>query len=281
MNQYKKIYILMATYNGGLYIRAQLDSLLKQAYKNWILYIHDDNSTDTTTTIIKEYQDRYRDKIIYIDDNISMRSAKNNFTYLLNKIDNNFDYLMFCDQDDIWLNTKIEETCNRMMELEAKNSNLPILVFTDLTVVDKDLQPLSKSMMNFQSKDINIINSLKYMLVENIITGCTIMLNKHAKTLALPVSEHAIMHDWWIALKVKQNNGIISYIDNPLILYRQHETNDTGAKQFSFYKALLKFSSFVKYKKTAIDLNLNISLIEIFFLKLSLLSKHIYRKMQE
>ena len=277
-NYQAKIYILLATYNGAKYLKDQLDSLLVQTYKEWVLYIHDDNSSDETVNIIKEYQSHYIDKIIYIDDTITTGSAKNNFTYLLNYIDDNYDYLMFCDQDDIWLPKKIETTYLEMLKLEVMHPSLPLLVFTDLTVVDQNLNILSNSLMNYQNKDISIINSLEYMLVENLVTGCTVMINRQSKELSLPISKHAIMHDWWITLQVKNNNGIISYLESSYILYRQHENNDTGAKKFSLLKMFSKISSIYKYKKTATDLGLDISFIDIVMTKLLLVTKHIFKK---
>ena len=87
----KKIYILLATYNGESFLKDQLESLILQTYTNWTIFIHDDNSTDQTLTILKEYQSKYQKKIILLEDNIATGSAKNNFTYLLNMIDDNFD----------------------------------------------------------------------------------------------------------------------------------------------------------------------------------------------
>ena len=51
-----KIEILMATYNGETYIREQIDSIINQTYKNWILLVRDDNSKDNTVSIIEEYE---------------------------------------------------------------------------------------------------------------------------------------------------------------------------------------------------------------------------------
>ena len=110
------IYILLATYNGEEYIKEQIESLLHQTYQHWTLIIHDDNSSDNTVNIIKEYVKKYPEKIIFIDDDISTGGAKENFAYLLNKIDKNFDYLMFCDQDDVWLNNRIKLFYKKIIE---------------------------------------------------------------------------------------------------------------------------------------------------------------------
>ena len=117
----KKIYILLATYNGEKYLKEQLDSLFEQTNQHWTLWIHDDNSKDNTISIIKEYQSKYPNKIKFLDDNISTGGAKENFTYLLENIDDDYEHIMFCDQDDVWLEDKIDITLKKMLEIEKEN----------------------------------------------------------------------------------------------------------------------------------------------------------------
>ena len=117
-----KIDILLATYNGEKYLAQQLDSILNQSYQDFIIRIHDDNSIDGTIDIIKKYQMRYPEKIKYLDDNISTGSAKNNFEYLLNKSD--AQYIMFSDQDDIWLQNKIELSIEKIINIEKTSINM-------------------------------------------------------------------------------------------------------------------------------------------------------------
>ena len=236
----KKIYILMATYNGEKYIREQIDSLLSQTYHDWTLIIHDDNSKDATVDIIKDYENKYPYKIKLIDDEISTGGAKENFTYLLNNIDDNYDYIMFCDQDDIWKKDKIEKTLQKMNEEEFKNINkYPIIVFTDLIIVDQKLNVISESMWKYQrvkptfSQDINRLSTC------NVITGCTMMMNK-LSIKEYKLTKKALMHDWLLSLQILKIGGKIVYIDEGLILYRQHGKNVSGAKKTTFLGYLQK-----------------------------------------
>lgn len=271
----KVIYILLATYNGEKYIREQLESLLEQTYQNWILWIHDDGSKDSTLNIIKEYEEKLPNKIKLLNDGLKCSGAKQNFTHLLSSIDDNFNYIMFCDQDDVWLENKIEITLNKMIEVENRNQNKPIIIHTDLKVVDEGLNTIADSYFIYQkikpqwSKDFNI------SLVQNSVTGCTMMINKKAKEISLPIGNNAIMHDWWILLKVLQNNGVVEYIDKPTILYRQHSSNDTGAKGFSFRKLLNKMNSLQKYKNMCDDLNISKSSFELSLLKIKSLLERV------
>ena len=121
------IVILLSTYNGEKYLKDQLDSILSQSYKNFEIIARDDGSSDETINILKSYNI----KILDTDKNLG---AKLSFSVLLDYAVTNTDadYFMFCDQDDIWKNDKIEKTITMMKALEKTNSDLPLLVHTDL-----------------------------------------------------------------------------------------------------------------------------------------------------
>ena len=257
----------MATYNGEKYLQEQIDSLLNQTYQNWVLWIHDDNSNDKTVEIIEKYQNNYPNKIRFIHDNISTGGAKENFTYLLNKIDNNFDYIMFCDQDDVWLENKIEITLEKMREIEKSNIDKPVLIHTDLVVVDEKLNVIADSMFQYQKLSLNNQKNIKLIAMENIVTGCTMMLNKKLALLGKNIPNEAIMHDWWIAIITLKENGIIGFINETTILYRQHALNTVGSKQVNllhYLKKLLTVKSiihsyksiYLQYTKAGIKMNI-------------------------
>ena len=231
-----KINILIATYNGEQFLQEQLESLFQQSYTNWKLLIHDDGSTDNTINIIKDYILKYPDKIQFFDDKLNFGSALVNFSFLLEK--SNAKYIMFCDQDDIWLPNKIELTVKKMQELERENPNIPLLIHTDLKVVDSNLNVLSNSYWSYQGIDPQY-DTLNRLLVQNIITGCTVMINRKLGDIALPIPNEVIMHDWWLGL-VASVFGQIHSIDIPTILYRQHDNNDTGASSFNIGTILNK-----------------------------------------
>lgn len=263
-----KIYILMATYNGEKYLKEQLDSLFNQTCQNWILFVHDDNSTDNTLNIIKEYKKIYSQKIKLLDEKISSGGAKKNFTYLLNNIDDSYDYIMFCDQDDIWVEDKIEVSLKKMKEVEANNPFLPVLIHTDLNVVDANLNLLSDSFFKYQKINPQWSKDFELSLVQNSVTGCTMIINKQAQEIALPIGANAIMHDWWILLRVLQKNGIVEYLKESTVLYRQHYLNEVGAQGFSWLMLSRKVNSLKKYYLMSKDLGLDFSFFKIMYLKI-------------
>ncbi|MGE5329787.1 MAG: glycosyltransferase family 2 protein [Deltaproteobacteria bacterium] len=245
-----KIDILLSTYNGEKFIREQLDSLLGQTFQDWRLLIRDDGSLDATIEIIQEYSKRYPEKIVFINDQDKHLGACFSFARLLELSD--AEYMMFCDQDDVWLDNKIEITLAKMLEMEKAYFDKPILVHTDLKVADQNLKVSSDSIWRYQKLNPER-QSLNYMLVENNVTGCTVLINKKLKELVMPFSKEAIIHDWWLAL-VASALGKIGYVKQPTILYRQHGRNEIGAKKYSLKYFIKKFEN--KNKMTNLFYNI-------------------------
>ncbi len=234
---HNQIDILLSTYNGAEYLDGLVMSILNQTYQNWRLLIRDDGSTDHTMDMILTYVKQYPNKIIYIDDNLANLGPSQSFSKLMDY--SNADFIMFCDQDDVWIDHKIELTLEKMQSLEEIYPDKPLLVHTDLTVVDKDLQTIANSFWSYQRLNPNY-NSLNYLLIQNIATGCTMMMNKQLKDLVLPVPNESIMHDWWIALVASIYAGVY-HLNTSTVLYRQHGENNIGAKKYSLYYFLTRY----------------------------------------
>lgn len=242
--------ILLSTYNGSKYLRELIDSIINQTYQNWQLIIRDDGSKDDTFKIIQGFIKQFPEKIIYIDDQYYNLGPNQSFSKLMEY--SNANYIMFCDQDDIWLNNKIELTIKKMLVLEGKYSDRPLLVHTDLTVVDKDLKIIFNSFWKYQKLNPECKN-LNNIIIQNIVTGCSMMINKKLKELAQPIPTDAIMHDWWIALVASIYSGIYE-IESPSILYRQHNENNIGAKKYSFYYYITRLGKINESHKSNIKI---------------------------
>lgn len=220
--------ILLSTYQGEKYLDELLASIINQTYQDWLLCVRDDGSTDGTMSILNTYQIKYPGKIKIISHPKGNIGIVRSFEELLQA--SSSEYIMFCDQDDVWLPNKVELTLHKMQHLESAHSALPLLVHTDLTVVDSDLQVISPSFWNFSKLDQCLLSrNFNYLGVCNGVTGCTAMINRPAKESALPFPATARMHDAWIALCVAKN-GKIDYVDESTILYRQHAKNVIGAQ---------------------------------------------------
>ena len=221
--------ILLATYNSEKYLRQQLDSVLNQSYTDWKLYIRDDGSKDKTLEIVNEYIQR-DDRLYLLHDEVKGRGAKNSFLWLLEQTDSS--YTMFCDHDDVWFPEKIEVTLKQMLEMEQIYPTLPVVVHTDLEVTDPELKTISPSFWEYTRLNA-IVNNMRMIPVNNVVTGCTMLINKKAKEVAFPVHPDALMHDSWITLRVLSNKGIVSALPRATIFYRQHGANTLGAIKYN------------------------------------------------
>ena len=221
-----KLAILLATYNSEKYLVELLDSIVNQTYRDFSLYIRDDGSTDSTLQILEQYAARH-DNFFILSDTVKSRRAMGSFFWLLERVE--ADYYMFCDHDDIWLKSKVENSLVKMLQIEQPAR--PAIVCTDLVVVDSNLNAISPSLWSYMRLRPELLTKLKFALSCNLFTGCTMMINRLARNLSLPVSPNAVMHDSWIGLRVLAAGGVVGWISTPQILYRQHTNNLFGAQR--------------------------------------------------
>ena len=215
----KKVDILLATYNGEQYLKEQLDSILAQSYNEFRLLISDDASTDDTVRILKEYEEKDTRITVFFQKENS--GVIKNFEFLLERVEN--EYYMFSDQDDIWKEDKIEKSIKKIEETDR-----------DLEVVDSDLNVTYKSYWKLKGiyNKIKKYNNFESLYLNNFVTGCTIISKKEfiRDVLPLPNTSKFVLHDYWIPLVLSQKHKI-SYIEEPLIKYRQHKNNKIGSKK--------------------------------------------------
>jgi glycosyltransferase involved in cell wall biosynthesis len=227
--------ILLATYNGGKYLHELIDSIISQSLQSWRLLIRDDGSTDKTLSILSQYAEKFPNNIKIVNDAYGRLGPAKSFERLL--FLSSAPYVAFCDQDDVWLPDKLKVQMNAMLDAEPRlPNNCPLLVHTDMLVVDKNMNVLSKSFWKYQNINPANMTSLQRLLIQNHVTGCAILINRSLADISVPVPANAKMHDWWIAL-VAIVSGKIVWVEHPTVMYRQHDANDTGAKKWgiSYY----------------------------------------------
>lgn len=226
----------MATYNGEKYIEEQLQSIINQTYTDWRLIISDDCSRDRTVEILKRYQKSHSEKIIVHENSIPSGSAKNNFYNLLDYTTS--EYVMLSDQDDVWKPNKIALTYEKMRQMQKEyGRDIPLLVHTDLCVVDDKLETINGSLFSMQQMDYTR-NKLNNLLIENVVTGCTVMVNRSLLNMVYQKPKYSIMHDMWLAL-IAASFGKIGFVNSSTVFYRQHAGNLVGAKETCGMKYIL------------------------------------------
>lgn len=214
----EKVQILMSTYNGERFLEEQLNSLLQQTYDNMEILIRDDGSKDGTAAILKKYQEKYDNIQVYLEENVGLTKS---FFTLLQRSD--ADYIAFSDQDDVWLEEKVERAVERLEKIKE-----PALYCSNKILVDTNLKIIKE---NAHRK---LKPAFENAVVECICTGCTSMMNRAlAENIKEHIPENAIIHDWWCYLTASYLGKVI-FDENAYIWYRQHERNVIGASSTWF-----------------------------------------------
>lgn len=201
--------VALAAYNGEKYIKEQINSVLPQLSEDDEIVVSVDPSGDKTQDIVRDISlSDSRVKIIQGEG----RGLIKNFE---NAIKNSRgDIIFLCDQDDIWLEGKVQKV------KEAIENDGSLLCMHNARVVNEELEVINDSFFSVRGTRTGIINNI----VKNSYMGCCMAFRKEAKQYILPFPEKLPMHDQWIGL-VCERKGKVTLIDEPLLLYRRHEDN--------------------------------------------------------
>ena len=195
-----KIAIVLASYNGAKYIEDQIRSIQAQSIESWSLFIRDDGSSDDTMAKVTALLgDDHR--AILVRDNLGTLGPIKNFSELMRlALEDGADYIFLADQDDVWHPEKLRIFIDEMGRLEGvAGKELPLLVHSDLDVVNDSIETIHPSFMKYMRLAPNQ-SAIRVFLCQNIVTGCVCMVNRALLNLALPVPQEVLMHDWWLAL---------------------------------------------------------------------------------
>lgn len=209
--------ILLATYNGAAHVQEQIASLQRQTFADWRLLVRDDGSRDATPELIDALAVADA-RILVVRDTLGNLGFNGNFHALLRQ--SRAPWVMFCDQDDVWLPNKIERTLAVMRQQPAES---PVLVHCDAVVSDANLQPLRPRFIGDRGR----AHGLTSVLLANPVQGAAMMINAPLRTLML---QHVprIPFDCQAAL-LAEATGQRVFIPEALLLYRQHGSNALGA----------------------------------------------------
>jgi glycosyltransferase involved in cell wall biosynthesis len=212
--------ILLCTFNGGAYLREQLESFIAQTYSHWCLFVSDDGSTDQTLTLLNEYRLKLGSRLMILEG--PQRGFAQNFMSLIRNDNIKCDAYAFSDQDDIWLADKLERS---LAALAPVPKHVPSLYCSRTRLIDTDgrvtgLTPLFKKRPSF-----------KNALVQSLAGANTMLINDTARDLLARTDVDApiIAHDWLAYLIVSGCGGTVIYDAEPTVLYRQHAGNLIGA----------------------------------------------------
>lgn len=257
MNDSKKVVILLAAYNGEKYISDQIDSILNQSYNNIELIISDDESHDRTVEIVKEYCKNHTNvKLIHNKNN---GSPRNNFNNLISFALCHYkdEYIMFSDQDDIWMKNKIELECEKMklLEANAKRSE-PCLVYTNYYIKGENcVQTKIAYLYNKQSQ-----SKFSRIIMQSWLMGCTMICNMDLLRLAGLCPCEVPNHDEWLA-QIASLCGRIYYLHEPTMYHLLHENNATTRNDTTRLKNRIK-RTIIRFKTRNDDIQKRFTVIK-------------------
>lgn len=216
-----KVDILLPTYNGEKFVEQQIKSLLNQTYKNINILIRDDGSKDETRNIIKDLAE-LDNRIIFNNDVKENLGLVSNINFLLGI--SNAEYIMYCDQDDVWLDNKVEIMLNEILKREKElEKHTPVLVHSDCYITDQNLK-INGHFKGSRPLQYGLNNSLfKYY-----VQGASTLINSSLKKEIQPFIENVYIHDRYTHL-CAEIMGYRFYINQPLMYYRQHDSNVIGS----------------------------------------------------
>lgn len=212
----KKVAVIMSTYNGESFIREQMESILEQTYKNIEIIVRDDGSKDGTVAIVKEYQKKHKNIKLYEGENLGFVKS---FFELLKLTE--ADYYSYADQDDIWIENKIELAVNSLNKLDNTKPNM---VFGNSDYYDENMSFIGTGEKN---KEYSFLQALFACIGQ----GMTMTVNKKTRDMIIEnMPKSCFFHDWWTYL-LCIGLGNVEYNNVTTVKYRRRKQNATSEGQ--------------------------------------------------
>lgn len=216
------ISVAMATYNGAQYITEQLDSICNQSCKVNEIIVVDDCSSDNTVEIIEKYIQSHPEYKIKFFKNESNLGYKKNFYKALSLCEG--DIILLCDQDDIWMDNKVEVLCNVLKE--HPNANVVSSAFVQIDG-DGNVGEQKTAYQRRMATNELVCVPLEDLIFHNISQGCAMAVRKELKDLFLQHFTEEIPHDWVMNVIAAMEKKCY-YLNEPLFYYRIHANNTIG-----------------------------------------------------
>lgn len=221
------VFILLATFNGAAFLPALLASLVGQRLGAWTLLVRDDGSDDSSREILGQAAARDARIELISDDGRHLGCAANFGRLAALALARGARHIAFCDQDDVWFPHKLETQLGRLRALEVVASERPALVYSNLALVDGEGQAVPGDYFRRAGVEPMARRDLGWLLTHNVVPGCSMMFNRALATVALPIPDAAVMHDWWFAL-CASITGVVEGDQRSLLAYRVHRNNAVG-----------------------------------------------------
>jgi len=220
--------VALCTYNGSRFLSEQLDSIASQSVLPDELVVGDDRSSDDTLAMLADFAARAPFPVRVTERPVNLGTSAN-FAATLEETRG--ELIVLADQDDRWRPDKVERT----LAAFAGRSDL-LATFSDARLIDADGASLGLTLFESlgvtRAERARIANGRAFdaLIRRNIATGATMTVRRSLVDLALPIAAEWIQDEWLAMIAATLDGTRLAMIEEPLIDYRQHATNQIGAK---------------------------------------------------
>lgn len=223
----KTVSIVLCSYNGERFLKAQLDSIVRQTYPIHELIIQDDGSTDQTLNIAREYTIQY--PFIRIERNTQNLGFNRNFENALRKATG--DFIAIADQDDIWYPEKIAKQVQAIGTHDLCISGY----HTDTTYQEGEMK-----------KVVIPRHNLEYLLFYDSTPGHSMLLTRNFIQQVFTEWDGHILYDWWLSVNAQLGKGIVC-VNEPLNWHRPHQGSAINRLNAQYAAYLVKKPTWQPY----------------------------------
>ena len=218
-----QVSVLLSVHGDSIFLKDFLDSLANQSFRDFVLVCRFDGPpSPAILSLVSGFP-----SAVVLPDQTHYNVIASYQRLLDAAEETDTPYFMFADQDDVWHPDKIARSVQEIRKAESgRPEGGPVLVHSDLRVVDEQLKQIAPSMIRYQSLNPARV-SLADLMIQNNVTGCTTIFNRALASLAR-IPEEAICHDWYLALTAAAF-GTIVFLPESTVDYRQHKDNVFGA----------------------------------------------------
>ena len=225
----RRIHVACSARNVGTWIDEFVASLVAQSHTDWELWIRDDGSTDDTAVRLEQWHVRDA-RVKSVVRGVRSIGAAQGFADVFRRLPAETQVIATGDADDVWLPDRLARGL-AVLDRAEQESPRPILVHSDLRVVDEGLQVIAPSFWASEGIDPTE-TALPSLAVQNVAVGPTLLFNQTLLSEVKDIPKLAAYQDWWITLTAAATGRLVA-LPEPLVLYRQHGANSVGARQGS------------------------------------------------
>lgn len=228
------VLVVLATYNGGAFLKEQLESITSQIFVNIALSVVDDCSSSEELKYLRQ-ELASLDVKVYLTENKQKLGASSSFFRALTQVEDTYDFYAFADQDDVWMADKLITAINSLKKYEQSK---PLLFCSRTKIVDENLN------LTGCSPIMEYPPSFSNSIAQSLAGGNTMVFNGQARSViasSVRPNLNFVAHDWWCYILICGTGGVVIYDPDPKIYYRQHDNNVLGANS-GFVAKLKRFS---------------------------------------